>query len=52
LSQGIPIFGYEFFGDRYDAGDKLGYLQANISFGLKHPELGPKLKRFLKELVG
>jgi len=50
LSQGIPIFGYEFFGDRYDAGDKLGYLQANISFGLKHPEVGPKLKRFLKNM--
>jgi UTP--glucose-1-phosphate uridylyltransferase len=52
LSQRLPVFGYEFFGDRYDAGDKLGYLQANISFGLKHPELGPKLKRYLKELVG
>ena len=50
LSQRAPIFGYEFFGDRYDAGDKLGYLQANISFGLKHPELGPKLKRYLKNL--
>jgi len=52
LSQRVPIFGYEFFGDRYDAGDKLGYLQANISFGLKDPELGPKLKRYLKNLVG
>jgi UTP--glucose-1-phosphate uridylyltransferase len=50
LSRSIPIFGYEFYGDRYDAGDKLGYLQANVSFGLKHPELGPKLKRFLREL--
>ena len=50
LSQKAPIFGYEFLGDRYDAGDKLGYLQANISYGLKHPELGPKLKRFLKDL--
>jgi len=50
LSQRVPVFGYEFFGDRYDAGDKLGYLQANISFGLKHPELGPKLKRFLKNM--
>jgi UTP--glucose-1-phosphate uridylyltransferase len=48
LSQRLPVFGYEFFGDRYDAGDKLGYLQANISFGLKHPELGPKLKHYLK----
>jgi len=51
LSQRVPVFGYEFIGDRYDAGEKLGYLQANISFGLKHPELGPKLKRYLKKLV-
>jgi UTP--glucose-1-phosphate uridylyltransferase len=51
LSQKVPVFGYEFFGDRYDAGDKLGYLQANISFGLKHPELGPKLKRYLKKMA-
>jgi UTP--glucose-1-phosphate uridylyltransferase len=50
LSQRLPVFGYEFFGDRYDAGDKLGYLQANISYGLKHPEIGPKLKRFLKKM--
>jgi len=50
LKKTLPIFGYEFLGDRYDAGDKLGYLQANISFGLKHPELGPKLKRYLKGL--
>jgi len=50
LKKTVPIFGYEFFGDRYDAGDKLGYLQANISYGLKHPELGPKLKRYLKNI--
>jgi UTP--glucose-1-phosphate uridylyltransferase len=41
LNRKEAIFGYEFIGDRYDAGDKLGYLQANISYGLKHPELGP-----------
>lgn len=50
LSKEVPIYGYEFIGDRYDAGDKWGYLQANLSFGLKHPEIGPKLKRYLKEL--
>ena len=50
LNKKVPVFGYEFFGDRYDAGDKLGYLQANISYGLKHPEIGPKLKRFLKNM--
>jgi len=50
LNRTTPIFGYEFYGDRYDAGDKLGYLQANIAFGLKHPDLGPKLKRYLRKL--
>jgi UTP--glucose-1-phosphate uridylyltransferase len=50
LNRKGAIFGYEFIGDRYDAGDKLGYLQANISFGLKHPDLGPKLKQYLKGL--
>jgi UTP--glucose-1-phosphate uridylyltransferase len=51
MNESIPIFGYEFFGDRYDAGDKLGYLQANIAFGLKHPEIGSKLKRYLRGLA-
>ena len=50
LNKHAPVYGYEFFGDRYDAGDKLGYLEANIAFALKHPELGPKLKRYLKTL--
>ena len=50
LNREVPIYGYEFIGDRYDAGDKFGYLQANLSFCLKHPEIGPKLKRHLKDL--
>lgn len=50
LRKEAPIYGYEFIGDRYDAGDKWGYLQANLSYGLKHPEIGPKLKRYLRGL--
>jgi len=50
LSRDVPVFAYEFHGDRYDAGDKLGFLQANIAYGLKHPDIGPRLKRYLKEL--
>jgi UTP--glucose-1-phosphate uridylyltransferase len=49
LNKTVPVFGYEFIGDRYDAGDKFGYLQANIAYGLKHPEIGPKLKNLLKK---
>lgn len=37
---------------RYDAGDKLGYLQANIEIGLEHPEIGGRLRQYLKELAG
>ena len=37
---------------RYDAGDKLGFLQANIELGLEHPELGSRLRQYLKELAG
>ena len=36
---------------RYDAGDKLGYLQANIELGLEHPEIGSRLREYLKELA-
>lgn len=45
-----PIYGYEFDGTRYDCGDKFGLLQATIQMGLNHPEIGDKLKKYLKTL--
>lgn len=36
---------------RFDAGDKLGYLQANIELGLKNPEVGADLKAYLLALA-
>jgi UTP--glucose-1-phosphate uridylyltransferase len=36
---------------RYDAGDKLGFLQANIELALDYPELGPALREYLKGLA-
>jgi len=50
LVKEVSVFGYEFIGDRYDAGDKWGYLEANIAFGLKQPEIAPKLRRYLRSL--
>ncbi len=44
------IYAFEFEGNRYDAGDKLGFLKANVSFALKRPELKAEFKRFLKDL--
>lgn len=37
---------------RFDAGDKLGFLQANIEVGLKHPEIGLALEKYLRERFG
>ncbi len=45
------FMGYEFTGQRFDAGDKLGFLQANISYALKRRDIGPQLKAYLKDLV-
>jgi UTP--glucose-1-phosphate uridylyltransferase len=42
------VFAYEFRGARYDCGTKLGYLQANLQFALKHPEVGAAFRRYLR----
>jgi UTP--glucose-1-phosphate uridylyltransferase len=39
---------YAFEGRRYDCGAKLGYLEATVDFGLKHPELADEFAAFLK----
>jgi UTP--glucose-1-phosphate uridylyltransferase len=44
------IFGYTFEGKRYDAGDKLGMLQATVEFALKRGDLGPQFREYLKGL--
>ena len=36
---------------RYDTGDKLDYLKANVEFGLKREDLGGPFLAYLKELV-
>jgi UTP--glucose-1-phosphate uridylyltransferase len=44
------VFGYTFQGKRFDAGDKLGMLQATVEFALKRPEFGEKFRAYLKGL--
>jgi UTP--glucose-1-phosphate uridylyltransferase len=46
------VLGYSFEGTRYDCGSKLGYLEANVMFGLKHPETGADFAHFLAQLAG
>ena len=44
------VFAYPFDGIRYDCGSKLGYLQANVELGMKHPEIGGEFTQYIKEL--
>jgi UTP--glucose-1-phosphate uridylyltransferase len=45
------VLGYTFEGKRFDAGDKLGMLQATVEFALKRSDLGPPFRAYLKGLA-
>lgn len=45
------IYGYVFSGQRYDAGDKLGYLKATVDLALKNPLISLDFKQYLVEVV-
>ena len=49
VSEGVCAL--EFIGDRYDMGSKLGFLMANVTKGLEHPETAEAFKEYLIELV-
>ena len=42
------LLAYRFDGIRYDCGSKLGYLQAQVAFGLRHEEVGEEFAAYLK----
>jgi UTP--glucose-1-phosphate uridylyltransferase len=45
------VYAYAFEGTRYDCGSKLGYLEATVEFGLKHPEFGKPFSEYLSQLA-
>ncbi len=44
------VFGFAFEGRRFDAGDKLGMLQATVEYALKRPEFSDKFRTYLRGL--
>lgn len=46
-----PVYAHEFVGERYDIGDKFGFIRATIDFALKRPELEKKLSEYLSSLT-
>ena len=51
LAKEQGLLGYRFEGDRYDAGDRLGYLKANFAYAMKRPELAGPLRKYLQGLL-
>ena len=45
------MFAYNFEGNRYDVGEKIGFVKTTIEFALQHEELREELIRYFKELV-
>ena len=43
------VLAYRYQGTRYDCGSKLGYLEATVAFGLRHPEVGAAFAASLKK---
>jgi UTP--glucose-1-phosphate uridylyltransferase len=44
------MYCYEFKGHRYDVGTKIGFLQANIEFALRNPEVADEMREYLSRL--
>ena len=44
------VLAYRYLGKRYDCGSKLGYLEATVDFGRRHPEVGADFSNYLKTL--
>ncbi len=51
LARENKMVGVDFEGKRYDMGNKLGVLMANVEQGLNHKEIGEEFKEYLKNLV-
>ena len=46
-----PMYAFCFEGEHFDAGNKLEFLEASVKVGLSDPEVGNRLRRFLKGVV-
>lgn len=44
------VHAYQYKGKRYDCGSKEGFLEATVEFALKHEQLGPNFREYLKAL--
>ena len=46
-----PVYAYSFSGERFDCGNKLGYLKASVAYGLAHPDIGTTFREHLRRVL-
>ena len=52
LAKEDAVYAYNFAGQRYDLGDKLGFLKATVEFALRREDLGDSFRAYLKDIAG
>lgn len=50
LMKSETVYAYQYSGKRYDCGSKEGFLQATVELALRHPDVGPSFRDYLKSL--
>lgn len=50
LNKTQRVFATRFDGKRYDIGNKLGFLEMSVEYGLKHPQIGDELREYIIDL--
>lgn len=51
LKEHQNVYGYMFYGRRYDTGDRMGYIEAIIDFALEHEDLRDDVMAYLRKVV-
>jgi UTP--glucose-1-phosphate uridylyltransferase len=52
LAKTQPFYGLKFEGRSYDCGSKIGFLAANVAYGLDRPDLAPEFRAEITRLMG
>lgn len=51
MNQTQAVYAYQFHGQRYDIGNKVGFIRATIDFALQRQDLRDEIIRYLKEVI-
>lgn len=46
-----PFHGLRYEGTRYDCGDKIGFIEANVAFALAHPEMSARVREAIRKII-